>query len=449
MFKLITRGAAATGAAVLLAACTSTGSGGSGPASAITPGASHAPTTVTVWTFNHLPNEVAAFKATLDQLHTKYPWLTVKFVPNKDDAAYAKAVAAGDPPDVFVSSTPDNVAKFCYNGTVADLNPYLTAAGVDTAKVFPAATLVYTRYQSQQCALPLLTDAFALYYNKKMFAEAGITEPPKTLAELTADAKKLTVKNSDGSVKTFGFVPRSDFDVNRYLYTGVTSGSSFYGKDGRTTFASDPKWQQLLGWDRDLIDYYGADNVQKFVGRYQAHADDAGNPLLTGAAAMEFDGEWHIGEIASFKKDLDYGVVPMPVLGGSGGGTYGAGNTLGTVAYLSAGSKHKQEAFFALQQLTTDTTFLNKLADAVSNVPSTFAALKAWDKADDPHWKPFVDLFQNPDSSYKTLTPAGVEDMDTWRAYLLQYEQGGEKSAAAGLASVGKKIDSLNAESGR
>ncbi|MEV5474927.1 hypothetical protein AB0L66_21570 [Streptomyces sp. NPDC052207] len=129
MFKPITGAAAATAAGVLLlAGCTSTGPSDSQPQSAISPGASHTATTVTVWTFNHLPNEVAAFKATLNRLHTKYPWLTVKFVPNKDDAAYAKAVAAGDPPDVFISSVPDNVAKFCYNGTVADVGPYLTSA---------------------------------------------------------------------------------------------------------------------------------------------------------------------------------------------------------------------------------------------------------------------------------------------------------------------------------
>ncbi|NEA99590.1 extracellular solute-binding protein [Streptomyces sp. SID13726] len=448
MFKRITGAVSVTAAGVLLAGCTSAGPSSDQPGTAISAGASHAPTTVTVWTFNHLPNEVAAFKATLARLHAKYPWLTVKFVPNKDDAAYTKAVAAGDPPDVFISSAPDNVAKFCYNGTVADIGPYLASAKIDTAKTFPAATLAYTRYQDKQCALPLLTDAFALYYNKQMFKAAGITKPPTTLAELTADAKKLTVRNADGSIKTYGFVPRSDYDVNRYLFTGAHSGTEFYDKDGRTTFGSDAKWQQLLKWDQELIDYYGEADVQGFVGRYQPHADDSGNPLLTGAAAMEYDGEWHVGEIASEKKDFDYGVVPMPVLDGSSG-TYGAGSTLGTVAYLSAGSKHKQEAFFALQQLTTDTTFLNTLADTVYNIPTTFAALKAWDKRDDPHWKPFVDIFENENSTYKTLTPAGIEDMDTWRAFLLDFEQGKVKSAASGLAGVGKKIDDLNSESGQ
>src|SRR5215813_8122558 len=84
----------AAASALLLAGCTSAGPGSKQPDTAISSGA---PTTINVWTFNHLPNEVAAFKAALARLHTKYPWLTVNFVPNKDDAAFAKAVAAGDP----------------------------------------------------------------------------------------------------------------------------------------------------------------------------------------------------------------------------------------------------------------------------------------------------------------------------------------------------------------
>jgi multiple sugar transport system substrate-binding protein len=36
--------------------------------------------------------------------------------------------------------------------------------------------------------MPFLADAYGLYYNKKMFAAAGITDPPKTLTELADDA---------------------------------------------------------------------------------------------------------------------------------------------------------------------------------------------------------------------------------------------------------------------
>ena len=58
-----------------------------------------------------------------------------------------------------------------------------------------------------QCSLPALADAYGLYMNTKMLKAAGFTQPPKTLSELTAMAKKLTVRNADGSLKRVGLNP--------------------------------------------------------------------------------------------------------------------------------------------------------------------------------------------------------------------------------------------------
>ena len=55
--------------------------------------------------------------------------------------------------------------------------------------------------------MPVLADVYGLYYNKDLLAAAGYTEPPKTLAELTDMAVKLTTFNDDGSIKTLGFMP--------------------------------------------------------------------------------------------------------------------------------------------------------------------------------------------------------------------------------------------------
>ena len=61
--------------------------------------------------------------------------------------------------------------------------------------MFPAAPRYYTQYEGKRCALPLLADDYGLYYNKKLFKAAGITRPPRTMSELAADAKKLTVRD--------------------------------------------------------------------------------------------------------------------------------------------------------------------------------------------------------------------------------------------------------------
>jgi multiple sugar transport system substrate-binding protein len=53
-------------------------------------------------------------------------------------------------------------------------------------------------------ALPFIASARALYYNKKLFAKAGITQPPATWAEFEADAKKITAAGSIGYALPLG-----------------------------------------------------------------------------------------------------------------------------------------------------------------------------------------------------------------------------------------------------
>ena len=47
-------------------------------------------------------------------------------------------------------------------------------------------------YKGKMYGMPDLSSARALFYNKAMFAKAGIAAPPKTWDEFEADAKKIT-----------------------------------------------------------------------------------------------------------------------------------------------------------------------------------------------------------------------------------------------------------------
>ena len=103
--------------------------------------------------------------------------------------------------------------------------------------MFPAAPRYYTQYGGKRCALPLLADDYGLYYNKTLFKKAGITQPPRTISELTADAKKLTVRNTDGSIKVVGIDPIIGFYENvpeRWV-------TSFGGQWTRHERALDPR----------------------------------------------------------------------------------------------------------------------------------------------------------------------------------------------------------------
>jgi len=54
------------------------------------------------------------------------------------------------------------------------------------------------QYQGVNYGIPFTTSTRAMYYNKKIFAAAGISAPPKTWAELQADAAKIKAKGDIG-----------------------------------------------------------------------------------------------------------------------------------------------------------------------------------------------------------------------------------------------------------
>ena len=191
------------------------GSGGAPPAPAARRARTR-PVTITLW---HLfgGEEAPVFEKALAGFHKQYPWITVKPIvqPNTVNDTFdpnlINAIKGGNPPDVALPFGPDYVAQYCTSGLWQDLTPYMQRDNVKISDFAPAA-ISYTNFGGKQCALPSLTDAYGLYYNKDLLAKAGITSPPKTMTELMDDAKKLTVRNPDGSIKVAGFVPLNEWE---------------------------------------------------------------------------------------------------------------------------------------------------------------------------------------------------------------------------------------------
>ena len=429
--------------AMVLASCTAGGTDEPTSVQSIDPSASHAPTTIAVWG-SFTGREADVVQASLDRLHEDIPWLTAKYVPGKNDQDLARAIAAGEPPAVVMSQAPDNVAKFCQSGAWRDLNPYITASGLDMSATFPDSVLSYTGYQGNQCALPMLTDAFGLYYNKKLLANAGYTEPPKTISELTDMAKKLTQRDADGTINVAGFVSTNNqMYETAQLYNGVNFGTQWYDADGKSAMATDPKWKDLLNWDKQLTDWYGYDNLVRWFAPYKDHEWDAGNAFEQGKVAMMFDGEWRGAFVAADESDVDYGTAPFPVPDDQAD-KYGVGQIGGTVAGIPRAAKDADAAWLALQYLTTDTQTLNTLAEQLQNVPTTFDSLKTTKLNDEPKFKPFMDIFQNPNSRYKQLTPTGQADVDLFSQFVTQWEEGKVPDLQAGLEDVADQINQLS-----
>lgn len=431
-------------AALALAGCTAGGAGGTS-AKTVNPSASHAPTSLTVWGA-FTTREASIVQASLNRLHAQLPWLTVTYVGGKSDEDISRAIAGGNPPDVVMAQGPDNVAKYCSTGAWVDLNPYLSASKIDVTKTFVPSSLTYLSYHGTRCALPLLTDAYGLYYNRAMFAAAGIRAPPRTIPAFLADAKRLTRRGPDGSIQVLGFAPLAGFYEAAQLYNGINFGVTWYRKDGKAAFGTDPRWAQLFTFARTATDALGGySTLQRFLAPYHAHEFDAGNAFEKGKVAMLYDGEWRPAFVRADKVSLSYGSAPFPVPGDLAD-RYGMGQVGGTVIGIPRGAKSPAEAWLAVKFLTTDNQTLTTLAEDLRNVPTTFASLRATKLSADPLFQPFMEIATNPHSSYKPITPIGSADEDAVAQFMTSWQEGKVSNLQNGLNSLAAKVDKLAAQ---
>jgi multiple sugar transport system substrate-binding protein len=398
--------------------------------------ASHKPVTITFWSA-YTGRELKDYQQAFVGFHKKYPWITVKGTGNIQDDKILAAINGGNAPDALLSFSPNNTGKFCSSGAWQNLNSRIKADKLDLS-IFPKVALDYSGYKGVQCALPALADAYGLYMNTKMLKAAGFTQPPKTLSELTTMAKKLTIRNKDGSLKRIGINPLFGHyevfaDALREAY-----GAPWFNASGQPQLSKDPRWAAMLKWQKALVDWYGYNNLRKFTA---ASADEFGssNDFEIGRVAMQYDGEWRTAFIKAEHPEVAYTTAPFPAAD-SQPGQYGAGSIAGDIVAIPRGSKHPDEAWLLIKYLTTDTDALVGLSNRLKNLPTTKAANSSPSLAPDPHFAPFFKIFTNPKSQFNPLTPIGQEYGDTFQSFATKWQAGQVGDLAKGLAGVDKQI---------
>ena len=314
----------------------------------------------------------------------------------------------------------------------------------DRASIFPAATMYYTQYKGTRCALPLLADVYGFYYNKALFKKAGLTAPPKTFAELTAYAKKLTTRKARRLPRRrrlrpgLRLLPELDRRVpaarRREVLRPAASPPS----------RRDPGWATLLNWQKSLIDYYGHDKLVK----WQTGAGDefsASHAFERGKLAMMIDGEWRVAFLAADHKGLKYGTAPMPAPR--------AAEPLRLRLHQRhdhrdpEGGKNRDEAWKLVKYLTTNNHALATFSNGIRNVPSTASSTKSKELKPDANFATFGKMFVNPKSSTipdhpdRRRPPPDVPELHRQVA-------GGEGQRPARRSRGGRQADRREAEAG-
>jgi multiple sugar transport system substrate-binding protein len=423
---------AALAAALLAAGCTP---GSNAP----TPGASGVEPSGTVefWHF-FTDRESDEIAKVIDDFEVKYPKVHVVVKDGQDDTKMLQAIGAGEGPDVGMSYSTDIVGKFCATGAWIDLNPYVQRDGIDLNQ-FPDSVRSYTEYRGKRCSMPFLADTYGFYYNKKDFAEAGITAPPKTLAELADMAKRLTKRAPDGTIERAGFLPLWGFYEFSPAHFAPIAGAGWLKQDGTSAIGTDPAWQEVLRWQKDLVDWYGYDKLEAF----RASLGDefsADHAFHKGQVSMMIDGEYRIAFLEDQAPDIEFGTTAMPSLKPD---LYGAGYVTGNIMGVAKNSKNPEAAWALIRYLATDTGAVVKLANGIKNVPSTKAALASPDLEVDPAFQTFLDIFDDPHTSTTPPSAVGPAYQETFSQFCQEWQSGSSTDLSGGLADVDRQVNQL------
>ncbi|MFI9547171.1 ABC transporter substrate-binding protein [Streptomyces sp. NPDC052016] len=420
--------------ALLTTACTGqAGSGATDDASA--------ETTLTFWHAWSAPAEVKAVKELVAGFEKAHPNIHVNVVGNMTDDKINQALRAGGgkAPDVISSFTTNNVGKFCSSGALVDLDPLFEKSGIDPDKTFPKAMNEYTQFEGERCAVPLLGDAYGLYYNKTAFEKAGIAGPPKTWSEFERTAKKLTIAQG-ATYKQLGFMPNyHGWETTTEHYLGQFS-PTYFDSDGKSTIAEDPAVAAAFTLQKKLVDALGG---YKRLETYRATLGDEWgprHPFHTGQVAMQLDGEWRLGMALDADPDFEIGVAPLPVPDDQAD-QYGKGYITGTIAGIAATSGKQNAAWELVKYMTTDTDAVVNFSNAIHNVPSTLAALKSPKLTYDPRFKTFLEIAANPNSTTAPASVNGGVYLTTIQQLGYDYESGKVTDLKAGLEKAAQQID--------
>jgi multiple sugar transport system substrate-binding protein len=203
-------------------------------------------------------------------------------------------------PDLFTWSTGPALAELAQSGQLADTSALWQKAIADGD--LPQSLEQYYTINGRQYCIPENTSYWVMFYNKRLFAKAGIPAAPTSWQDLMADAAKLKQQGTKPFYQTnilFSFVWFQTLlaGTDPDLYNRLTQGKASY---------TDPGVVKVMQQWRDLIKK-----------GYMSDAGDKTDPaalLKSGKVAMVPNGTWFNTSMtqAGLKPGSDYGVFAIP-----------------------------------------------------------------------------------------------------------------------------------------
>lgn len=160
-------------------------------------------------------------------------------------------------------------------------------------------------------AVPLYSMAYALYYNKQMFADAGIDGPPATWDELVAAGKKLS-KDGKWGMGTEGSNPSEN--IHHAFVFAEQHGADFFTADGKADFTNE----RAVTAVKQYVDLMAKDKIIA-PGNAEYAQNQSVSDFAKGRTGMLLWQSASANLKSQGMSEDTYGIAPVPVQSGTPG----------------------------------------------------------------------------------------------------------------------------------
>lgn len=257
------------------------------------------------------PPQVKQLQAVADAFHKQNPKITVKFqaVPFANLLSTVQTQGASSSGATIASIYDLWLPGLIKNGSVAKAPSGVAA---DVRKNWPKNLADDVSSGGAVYGIPNEVDLYALNYNKKLFADAGISAPPATWSELEADAAKLTDKSK--GQQGFGVITNWAAGVDHpFLSLAASNGGSFLNADKTASALTTPNVEAAASLYEKLIK-----DGSTVASMSSANANTTGPYLdnfANGKTAMIIMANWWQSALKQSmgSKFADVATAPIPV----------------------------------------------------------------------------------------------------------------------------------------
>lgn len=295
--------------------------------------------------------------------------IEVESVPMADRTAkFIAAMTAGSGPDIVCIGAGGDYMTFMNEGYLVGLNQFTQSDHWDK---FHELFVDFATVDGEIYGIPYSSGNYAIMYNKRHYAEAGITELPKTWDEFKDAMRALTRDtDGDGQIDRYGLALSTQREIPPRLLTMLswTNGGEIVTADGTPVINSDANVEALEWLSSMVLEGLvppGVANVDSTIEEQQFSAE---------LVSTMIEGNWGVPRIirADPKFEEDMGFYPIPAPEGK------TAQSMSTIAYLaiSTDSKFQQEAFWFIDYMSRTHVQLS-FVDNGGYLPTTKEAFQA------------------------------------------------------------------------